>query len=141
MSNIHQGIDIVDVTKFSSVVCRHDSFILDIFTDAERRYCMSRREPHREFAGFFAAKESYLKALGTGFRAAGVDHVFRDIEVSVCAHGTYEISASGWAARIANARRVKRSRISISHAPGLAVAWTVLVSAEVVGPEGECVTF
>jgi len=37
--------------------------------------------PSLHFADRFAAKESYLKALGTGFQGTGIDHIFQEIEI------------------------------------------------------------
>ena len=138
MTQIRQGIDIVDIAKFRDVLYRHASFVDDLFTGTEKHHCLSRRDPHLQFAEFFAAKESYLKALGTGFRGVGIDHVFRDIEITVRAPGRYQASVTGWAGRLAKAKRVRQCSISISHAPGYAVAWTLLFSAENERPEGKC---
>lgn len=140
MNLIHQGIDIVDVTKFRDVICRHASFVADIFTADERQYCLSRRDPYLQFAAFFAAKESYLKALGTGFRGPGIDHVFRDVEITLRAPGTYEVVVAGWARRMSALKKVQRSIITISYEPGYAVAWAVLLSAEMIRQESKCAT-
>jgi len=64
MSRIHQGIDSVDVEKFRAVLARNPGLADGLFTEEEREYFLSRRDPSLHFAGRFAAKESYLKALG-----------------------------------------------------------------------------
>ena len=86
MSLIHQGIDIVDVEKFRAVLARNPGFADELFTEEERVYCLSRRNPTLHFAGRFAAKESYLKALGTG-----IDHIFQEIEIRATNSGKPEI--------------------------------------------------
>jgi phosphopantetheinyl transferase (holo-ACP synthase) len=45
MSLIHQGIDIVDVEKFRAVLARNPGFADELFTEEERVYCLSRRNP------------------------------------------------------------------------------------------------
>jgi len=124
MSLIHQGIDIVDVEKFRAVLARNPGFADELFTEEERVYCLSRRNPTLHFAGRFAAKESYLKALGTG-----IDHIFQEIEIRATNSGKPEIVIKGWAAKMAERRKIRQCTISISHASRYAVA-SVLLTAE-----------
>jgi len=130
MMRIHQGVDIVEISRFKEIVLRNDRFITDIFTEREREYCQSMKDPYLHFAGRFAAKESYAKALGTGFSGSGIDHLFQEIEVIRTASGKPEISASGWAAKIAKKRKIKQCSLSISHAFNYAVASVILVGGE-----------
>jgi len=129
MSLIHQGIDIVDVEKFRAVLARNPGFADELFTEEERVYCLSRRNPTLHFAGRFAAKESYLKALGTGFQGTGIDHIFQEIEIRATNSGKPEIVIKGWAAKMAERRKIRQCTISISHASRYAVA-SVLLTAE-----------
>jgi len=91
MSRIHQGIDSVDVEKFRAVLARNPGLADGLFTEEEREYFLSRRDPSLHFAGRFAAKESYLKALGTGFQGTGIDHIFQEIEIRATNSGKPEI--------------------------------------------------
>lgn len=56
------GIDLVDLDSFSEA-CRGEGFLEKVFTEAERSYCESRRDPIPSFAARFAAKEAFYKAL------------------------------------------------------------------------------
>jgi holo-[acyl-carrier protein] synthase len=130
MTKIHQGIDIVEIARFQEVLERNSQFIQDIFTEQERSYCQSMKEPYRHFAGRFAAKESYLKALGTGLSGSGIDHVLKEIEVVPTASGKPQISVSGWAEKITKKKKTSQCSVSISHAANYAVATVILVENE-----------
>ena len=127
MIKIHQGVDIVEVSKFNEIVKRNDRFLLELFTERERSYCQSMKDPIPHFAGRFAAKESCAKALGTGFSGLGIDHLFQEIEVVSNPSGKPEISLSGWAAKIAKRKKIDQTSVSISHTSGYAMASVILV--------------
>lgn len=57
------GTDIVLISRIEKSI-KSESFLKQVFTEAEREYC-KRTE---SFAGIFAAKEAYFKALGTGLQ-------------------------------------------------------------------------
>jgi len=127
MITIHQGVDLVELSKFKEVLQRNSEFVRDMFTERERAYCESMKDPTVHFAGRFAAKESYAKALGTGFSGTGIDHLFQEIEVTSSSSGKPEISVTGWAAKMAKKRKIRQSSVSISHTAHYAVASVILV--------------
>ena len=141
MSLIRQGIDIVDVEKFRAVLARHPGLAAALFTEEEREYCLSRKDPSLHFTGRFAAKESYLKALGTGFHGSGIDYVFQEIEIRATTSGRPEIVIKGWAAKMAERRKIHHCAVSISHAPRYAVASVFLTGEENQKSEERCVTY
>ncbi len=55
------GTDIVKISRIEKSIERA-SFLKDVFTEKEAEYCKTSQS----FAGIFAAKEAYFKALGTG---------------------------------------------------------------------------
>jgi holo-[acyl-carrier protein] synthase len=127
MIRIYQGVDIVELAKFRQIASRNHRFVTDIFTEQERAYCQSMKDPYLHFAGRFAAKESYLKALGTGLSGSGVDHMFQEIEVAATASGRPEITVSGWTEKMAKRKKIRQTSVSISHAAHYAVATVILV--------------
>jgi holo-[acyl-carrier protein] synthase len=127
MIQIRQGVDIVEISKFKEVLLRNSRFVMDIFTEQERAYCESMKNPFLHLAGRFAAKESYLKALGTGISGPGIDSIFQEIEVIPASSGKPEISVRGWAEKIAKKRKISQCSVSISHTPHYAVATVILV--------------
>ena len=63
------GNDIIEIARIAKAIERNGSRFLDeLFTQAEQEYCFQYSQPERHFAGRFAAKESIVKALGTGTR-------------------------------------------------------------------------
>jgi len=69
------GIDIVDVSRIADAVERHgDHFLQKVFTEKEIEYVKIRKRMHESFAGRFAAKEAFIKAIGKRL-------AWKDIEV------------------------------------------------------------
>lgn len=57
------GTDIVKISRIEKSI-KNDTFLQQVFTEREREYC-KRAE---SFAGIFACKEAYFKAVGTGIK-------------------------------------------------------------------------
>jgi len=63
------GNDLVRIQRFRHFLQAGKTAILErLFTDGERAYCLSKKDPAPHLAVRFAAKEAFLKALGTGLR-------------------------------------------------------------------------
>ena len=127
MIQVYQGVDIVEVDQFKEILLKNENFLTDIFTPGEQDYCKSMREPTVHLAGHFAAKESYLKALGTGLSGTGIDHAFQEIEIVHRASGKPQLSVTGWIAKLTKRRRIRQSSVSISHAADYAMAAVILI--------------
>jgi len=124
---ILQGVDLVELERFREVFSRHPSFAQDLFTDAERAYCESRRDSSVHFAGRFAAKEAVLKALGIGI-TTGIDRAFREVEVSRTDSGKPMLHFHGWVATLSDRLRVRQTTVSISHSADYVIATVILLS-------------
>jgi holo-[acyl-carrier protein] synthase len=74
------GIDIIEVRRIKGMMEKYgDKFFKRILTDNEINYCRSyKANPEVHFAGRFASKEAYSKAIGTGISK---NFVWKDIEV------------------------------------------------------------
>ncbi|MDE5984821.1 MAG: holo-ACP synthase [Eubacterium sp.] len=57
------GTDIVKISRIEKSI-KNDNFLQQVFTEHEREYCKKAEN----FAGLFACKEAYFKALGTGIK-------------------------------------------------------------------------
>lgn len=57
------GVDIVLIARIEKSI-KSSSFLNKVYTENERLYCKNSQS----FAGIFAAKEAYYKALGTGIK-------------------------------------------------------------------------
>jgi holo-[acyl-carrier protein] synthase len=120
------GIDIVEVPRIARSIERFgDRFLNRVFTAAEIRYCQSKANSVERFAARFAAKESAMKAIGTGLRG-GVS--WRDFEVSREPGGRPTMVLHRKAAEVAQALGGRRYHLSVSHTEEHAIAYVILES-------------
>ena len=118
------GVDIVEVPRVAAAIERFGKRFLErIFTDAEIRYCQSRRNSTERFAARFAAKEAALKALGTGW---GRGVAWREVEVRREPGGRPTVHFSGRAAEFAARLGMKQASLSLSHTAEQAIAQVIL---------------
>lgn len=118
------GIDIVEVYRIREAVARTPRFAERVFTEAERHYCESKgAAAAQSYAGRFAAKEAFLKAIKTGWRGK---IGWQEIEVETDADGVPSLRISGEAKRIADERGATAIHVSISHTAEHAVAQVLL---------------
>lgn len=121
------GVDIVATERFQRFIDAGNSAIMErLFTPDERSLCRSRKDAASCLAARFAAKEAFLKALGTGLRD-GISWL--DLEVSNDPLGKPELTLSGKAAEQFQRNGLIRVHLSLSHDGGSAVAMVVLESS------------
>ncbi|WP_299251366.1 holo-ACP synthase [uncultured Cytophaga sp.] len=60
------GVDIVDVERIKQRITSNSGFCELVFSLEEIAYCTKKANPYESFAARFAAKEAFLKAVGTG---------------------------------------------------------------------------
>jgi holo-[acyl-carrier protein] synthase len=111
------GNDIIEIERIKQAILRYgDKFLDKLYTSKEKAYCLTHRESHRHFAGRFAAKESILKALGTGLR----DEIsWLDIEILNDAYGKPYVHLSE---KLKARFSFPKVHISISHSKDFATA-------------------
>ena len=79
MGILGTGIDIVETNRLKKLLLKKKSnFKNKIFTNNEIAYCEKKSNITNCYSKRFAAKEAFVKALGTGFRN---NINFKDIEV------------------------------------------------------------
>lgn len=121
---ISTGIDIVEVYRIAETMTRTPRFVERVFTSAERDYCDAKgAAATQSYAGRFAAKEAFLKAIKTGWRGKITWH---DIEVLNDDEGVPTLNVTGEAARILGERGAGHVHLSISHTAEHAVAQVIL---------------
>jgi holo-[acyl-carrier protein] synthase len=119
------GIDLVQVDRIRSVMERFPSrFRSRIFLDSEVKFCEELADKYPSYAGRFAAKEAFSKALGTGLRGA---IGWREIEIRDNERSRPSISVSGRAGELLGGRLV---HLSITHLPDHAAAVVVIEDHE-----------
>ena len=115
------GIDLIEIARVRRTLERYPSFRERCFTEAERAYCDSRKNPAQSYAGRFAGKEAVGKALGFGVARA---FAWRDVEIvgrpkpGVRLHGRL----AAWAERLG----AGEIDVSMTHSRELASAVAVV---------------
>ncbi len=62
------GTDIIEIDRIRKSYDLHGyRFLMRLFSVQEQDYCLKYKDPIPHFAARFSAKESIVKALGTGF--------------------------------------------------------------------------
>jgi holo-[acyl-carrier protein] synthase len=118
------GTDIVSIDRFQRFLDSGNSAIIDrLFTTVERSCCESRKDTASCLSARFAAKEAFLKALGTGLRD-GIS--WHDMGISNDVLGKPELTLTGKAAEQFQNNHLSSIHLSLSHDGGNAIAMVVL---------------
>jgi holo-[acyl-carrier protein] synthase len=115
---IGTGVDLIEINRIASAI-QNERFNERVFTDAE--LAETKKLPHR-LAGFFAAKEALLKAMGTGL----VGFNWCEMEITHNAEGAPRFRVNGKVAAFLSAQKVSQIFLSISHCKEYAVAQVIL---------------
>jgi holo-[acyl-carrier protein] synthase len=117
------GTDIIECLRIAQMIERHgELFINRVYTKHEIQYCQSRKLATQHFAGRWAAKESILKALGTGWRR-GIS--WRDMEIRNEPGGRPTVALRGGARDVVEQLGITEMLISISHCRSHATAYAL----------------
>lgn len=127
------GIDVVAPERFAGPLGEEPGRAERVFTDAELDTCRDRVDRAQALGARFAAKEAFLKALGTGW-AEGI--AFLQVEVVSVDGGRPAVRLAGRAADQAQALGVQRVHLSLAHDAGLAAAVVVLEGDPISPPGG-----
>jgi len=121
------GIDIIEIGRMKDALSRFEDRLRKmLFTPSETEYCLkgaNRRVQAVKFAGRFAAKEAYLKAIGTGLRD-GIK--WTDIEILNDDLGKPYINVKNIAMQKLREIKGDQIHISISHCLEYATAVVIL---------------
>jgi len=118
------GVDICNVQRLTQLRVRYGPRFLDrVFTPVEQQRAGDGAARDERYAARFAAKEAFMKAIGTGW---GSGLTFLEIEVATEDTGRPVLSVSGGARTLADQAGVSRIHISLSHERDNAVAFVVL---------------
>ena len=118
------GLDVVETERVARALAAHGRrFEERVYSPAELAGCAHRVDRAQALAVRFAAKEAFLKALGTGW-VRGLS--LRQVEVVEQRGGRPALKLAGAAATHARRKRVRKIHVSLSHQPGLAAAVVIL---------------
>lgn len=117
------GTDLIEVERVEKQLTKDHGFKERVFTPAEITYCDSKHHRAQHYAGRFAAKEAFMKALGTGWQE-GVS--FQDIEIVTAPNGKPELKIHGKTKEIMDSKYIQNMFVSLSHLSSFAMAIVIL---------------
>jgi holo-[acyl-carrier protein] synthase len=118
------GIDIVNIERIEGLMTRWgETFLGRVFTEREILRCRERKRASECFAGRFAAKEAFLKAIGWGFRN-GIQ--WTDIEIENNPMGRPSLLFHGKAEVACKTLCIQKTLLTLSHDRPYAVAHVIL---------------
>lgn len=118
------GTDIVEVSRIQRLMeLDKTRFMARVFTGSEIRKIGIEEPDYQRASGFWAAKESLVKAVGTGFRD-GIS--FQDMEICHDEYGRPYYILTGKLNDVFNEKGMSRISLSISHCATHAIAAVVI---------------
>jgi holo-[acyl-carrier protein] synthase len=121
MSIFGIGTDICDIERIAGIIDKQgDRFLKKVFTEKEISYCQPKQNSAECLAARFAAKEAFLKALGTGLRD-GLN--WKDMEVVNDHLGKPFIKTYN---KCADQIKDKKVLLSLSHTTNTALAFVII---------------
>ena len=103
------GTDIVDISRIKKIFNRNNKFKKRIFSAEEIKYCETKSNKISSYSKRFAAKEAFVKALGTGI-SQGIS--FNEISVKNNKYGAPFIVLLGKTKTIAKNLTKKKIRFT-----------------------------
>ena len=118
------GIDLVANNRMEKIIKKWgDKFINRIFSDEEIKYCEKHINSSTHYGVRFAAKESFLKALGIGL---GMGVKLSDIEVMNDENGKPSLMLCGEAKNQIEKKRITKVHLSLTHTKSYSTAIVLL---------------
>ncbi len=118
------GTDITRISRIKESIMKFENAFLDkVFTDIEQKEGKQRKSGFIFFAGRWAAKEAFSKAIGTGF---GENCQWKDINVINEESGKPSIKLTGLTKSFTKSLGVKNIHVTISHESEYASAFVIL---------------
>jgi len=118
------GIDIIEVSRIEKQLSRGDDrFQRRLFTDREIAYCERKKFKGLHYAARFAAKEAFLKALGTGL---GGGLSWKDVEIVNNEAGKPTLRLDGKARLLAEGLGLTGLHVSLTHVKDTAAAVVII---------------
>ena len=114
------GTDIVEISRLAKSL---ENVKAHCFSAAEIAYCCKFRDPLPHFAGRWAAKEAFAKAIGSGF---GCDCAWEELEILNDERGKPVMNITGTALQTFEKIGGKTIHLSISHEKNYATAFVIL---------------
>jgi len=118
------GTDLVEVERMTNKIAK-SSFLRAAFTPIEIAYCQNKKHAAQHYAARFAAKEAYMKAVGSGW---GNQAEFTEIEVVNDAAGKPALNLLGSTKAFFHESGFKHIFVTLSHTKTAATATVIITS-------------
>ncbi len=120
---IGTGIDMIEVERIAEKISKEAGFKELVFSKKEISYCESKTNKFEHYAARFAAKEAFLKALGTGW-TSGV--ALNEIEILHNGNGQPQLSLLDETAKTLSNINNNKVLVSLSHLKAIASAVVII---------------
>ncbi len=117
------GIDLVEIERIATSLQKDNGFRELVFAPEEISYCESKTQKYEHYAARFAAKEAFLKALGTGWVSGTA---FNEIIVQNTSTGKPQLVFTGTTAQTIAALAYNHISLSLTHTRTTAGAVVVI---------------
>lgn len=113
----------MDVTRVREKIENDPGLRDEIFTPQEIHYCESKNHKYQHYTARFAAKEAFMKALGTGWQF-GIR--FTHIEITNNELGEPYMVLKEKAKEFASERGISKILVSLAHVKDFALAFVLI---------------
>lgn len=113
------GTDIIEISRIEKAINRTKLFKEKVYTEKEIEHIEKKKNFYASYAGRFAAKEAFSKALGTGVRG----FLLKDVEILNDELGKPVVYLYNEIKKLAEGLKIQ---ISISHSKEYAVSTVIL---------------
>mgnify|MGYP003391605840 FL=1 len=117
------GTDLVDVERVAEKMEKKEGFRELVFSAHEIAHCETMGHKYEHYAARFAAKEAFLKALGTGWRNGTA---FNEIEIYNDREGKPELRLLDTTANTIAGLNLGKISVSLSHVKTMACAMAII---------------
>jgi holo-[acyl-carrier protein] synthase len=117
------GTDMVEVARMAEKLDKDAGFRELVFSSAEIAYCEPKVHKYEHYAARFAAKEAFLKALGTGWKNGTA---FNEIEMINNEQGKPALFFHGKTAATLAVMNLGKISVSVSHVKTMASAVVII---------------
>ena len=117
------GVDLIEIERVKQAHLKHGQRFIDrLFTPAEAKYCLRKKDPYPSLAGRFAAKEAVIKAFSHGF---GGRWKWVHIEVVREPNGKPGLKLTGIMEKLRAQRKIFTMHLTIAHSKRDATATVI----------------
>jgi holo-[acyl-carrier protein] synthase len=115
------GIDICDIKRLAAAIKKNKRFLKRVYSEREIGYCSGKRHSILNYAGRFAVKEAFIKAVSNDKTIN-----LNQIEVVNNSNGKPEIVLNEVIKAVLKKKKGKNLSISISHTHDAAAAVCII---------------